>query len=340
MTFLEQFFGLKPRMAEASFNKIFDVDTAIIGQRNVAKAMAYAEGKSDLEIITDAKAGNTDAVNFIFHRMGGIIYKGFQLYTGTSFRGDKEEAYLEYASEAYLLLKSGSTYTTGSPLETFDPSKYDKLGTKLLDNFAYYYKQYLKMMIRNWHAESNRKGLTGNGAGDAKFSSIDYMNDADDSDHAGNNKYADYVTDEYNKYHGIKSMEDEVTDRVDGEIASSELVAKFSDCAADPAWDKSHGVLRKLVKALIRNPNAADFNEVIYEAGLISDEEIDQYIADQAAKGRKVTRNNAIHTKYLTASKNLTEKLPALLSEYDITMNEFGSALTGPEGKAIYKLLK
>ena len=107
MTFLEQFFGLKPKLREgASFNKIFDVDTAIIGQRNVAKADAYAEGKSDLEIITDAKAGNTDAVNYIFHRMGGIIYKGFQLYTGTSFRGDKEEAYLEYEKE----LKNNERY--------------------------------------------------------------------------------------------------------------------------------------------------------------------------------------------------------------------------------------
>ena len=124
MKIFEELFNWKPRLTEgADYNKIFDIDTAILGKRAAEKAKEYAAGKSEKQVILDAQAGNIDAINYLFHKMAGIIYKGFKWYTGPNFHNDKKEAYLEYASEAYLLLKSGSTYTSGSPLETFDVSK-------------------------------------------------------------------------------------------------------------------------------------------------------------------------------------------------------------------------
>ena len=335
MKIFEELFNWKPRFTEgADYNKVFDIDTAILGKRAAEKAKEYAAGKSEKQVILDAQAGNIDAINYLFHKMAGIIYKGFKWYTGPNFHNDKKEAYLEYASEAYLLLKSGSTYTSGSPLETFDVSKYEDMGDNYFKNFAYYFKQYLSLMIRNWHKDDNTKGFTGKGTGDLAFSSIDFTGNDDGDKHAGNNKYADKVTDEYNDINGVSSMEDDVLDSIESESASYGVLSKFKDCAKDPQWKKSHGILARLIKAIIENPNIPTMDALIEESGLITEDEI-QELMDK--KG--INRTRAVHTKYVTAKRNMTEILPAVLAKYGIDLNDFLSAIYNGEGPKIVRML-
>lgn len=313
----------------------YDFDIArFVGASDKSKANAFAEDKTEREIIEAAQAGNKDAVNYLFLKSGKFIFNAFKTYTGpvTEYfrRAVQNGDYEMFVAECYAMLKDPEK----TPLATFDCSKYEDLDDDMLRHFGFYYLQYAKALAKRIKTKDDRMGITGNIPKDDKVSriSLDYTNDnKDDSDHAGNNKFEDYVLDAAEKNSGnAYSMEDEVLNRMEAE--DDEFMGPFKDCLTDKAWEKKDGALKKVVTAFVAHPELG-IDEAVKVSGLVSDEEA----AEKRAKG--ITDYWIYHDKASTFKRYLQVVLPDLFNKYGVDLQQFLTKISSGNTSDILRAL-
>lgn len=308
----------------------FDI-SRFLSKPEIAKANAQAVDCTESDLIKRAQAGDKDCINYLFLNSGKFIYNAFKTYTGPVAeyfrRAVQNGDYDMFVAECYAMLKDPEN----SPLTTFDCDKYDGLDENdMLRHFGFYYLQYAKALAKRIKTKDDRMGITGNIGKDDKLSriSLDYTNDnKDDSDHAGNNKFEDYILDSTN--HG-PSLEDEVLNKVDAE--DDEFIGPFKDCLTDKAWEKKDGALKKVVTAFVAHPDLG-IDEAVKVSGLVSDEEAEE----KRAKG--ITDYWIYHDKASTFKRYLQVVLPELFEKYGVDLNQFLNKISTGNTSDILKAL-
>lgn len=313
----------------------FDFDISrFIGAADKSKARAFAENKTEREVIEAAQAGNKDAITYLFLKSGKFIFSAFKTFTGPVSeyirRAVQNGDYDMFVAECFAMLKDPEK----TPLATFDCSKYEDLDDDMFRHFGYYYLQYAKALARRLKTKDDRMGITGNIPSQDRISrvSLDYTNDnKDDSDHAGNNKFEDYVLDSVEKANGkSRSLEDEVLNKIEAE--DDEFTVKFKDCLTDKAWEKKDGILKKIVRTFVAHPDLG-IDEAVKASGIVSDEEA----AEKRAKG--VTDYWIYHDKASTFKRYLQVVLPELFSKYGVDLQQFLTKISSGNTSDILKAL-
>lgn len=160
--------------ATDAFNKYLsqsDVDQAMSKYPNVK------DHATQIQVIEDAKAGNLDAVNLLYHTYKGLTAKAFWTY----YLGPDKKFWparlragedYDFASKAYELLASGDTGKT-SPYSTFDPKKFSAK-TDIIKKFGYYFFRYLQNEAFKMIRKKGLQGISGNIPKDVDISVASY----------------------------------------------------------------------------------------------------------------------------------------------------------------------
>ncbi len=139
---------------------------------------------TQIQVINDAKAGNLQAVNLLYHKFKGLTTKAFwtyylgpdKKYWASRIRAGED---YDFASKAYELLASGGTNKT-SPYNTFNPDKFSAK-TDLIKKFGYYFFKYLQNEAFKMIRKKGLHGLSGNIPQDANLEVASYEDVYDNS---------------------------------------------------------------------------------------------------------------------------------------------------------------
>jgi len=153
-----------------------------LDKRSIERAEKYAQDKTDLEILTDAKEGKRNALVYIYHQGKKIITHVFWKYFMGPNKRFAQKRILSgddklFAAEAFLLLAGNSDIVVGNgPLGTFNPEIYKPHDQ--IKKFNYYFERYLMRMAFSIISERKRRGMTGQGAAEkVSISSYDTYGD-------------------------------------------------------------------------------------------------------------------------------------------------------------------
>lgn len=247
--------------------KDFEISNFIDTKRKQA-AEKWESKKDDKSLYAAAKRGDQSAIDFLFLACADAIGFSFNKFVGPNKEARtariKNGAYEEFIAEAYMLLADGYVNRKGevklkSPVEKFDPSIY-KDGGSLLKHFQYYYMNYLKRMGSHMNNNETKMGITGNIEQGTKISSTSLDLEVK-NDKAGNNSYADYILDKYGNH---TSLEDEVLDSME----ASGFYGNWAECCKDDAFENKGGLLKKIVKAIIKAEPTDSLTDMLKAAGL------------------------------------------------------------------------
>ncbi len=146
-----------------------DAFNKYLSQADIEKAQAQYPNLKDratqIRVIGDAKQGDLEAVNLLYHTFKGLTAKAFwkyylgpdKKYWPSRIRAGED---YDFASKAYELLASGDTGKT-SPYATFNLDKFsDK--TDLIKKFGYYFFRYLQNEAFKMLRAKKMQGLSGN----------------------------------------------------------------------------------------------------------------------------------------------------------------------------------
>ena len=158
------------KLREASENKVdlSEIFDSFMSKQSEQEAIAKwdpisktQEGQK--EILEAARNQDYSAVNYLYHRLKGTVYKVFWYYfigpnkkLGSEKISNGEAA--EYAVEAYMMLagQGGS-----DPYKTFNPDIFDEKADRITQ-FNYYYKGYLQNEAFKLIRKHNKGGFSGN----------------------------------------------------------------------------------------------------------------------------------------------------------------------------------
>ena len=243
--------------------------------------------KGQKEIISAAKEGDKDAINYIFLRCADNIGKTFwKSYLGPNpqerKRRIKQGAIFEWATIAYETLTTGfkGYRDAKGALETFSPGKYDT--GDLLRNFGFYYWQLLRNsaneanLVEQAGGISETPGIKGGKWTEKKSGIVSYdptyMNDDMDDDMSSQNRYGDpdkVMNDSDDKIEADRFMEswkDFAQDEIINEVRSGASPAGILRLVIETGADESGlKVLEAAYPKISRNTLKSYVNKAVEE---------------------------------------------------------------------------
>lgn len=167
---IEKCLSILNRLREANGNKVdvSEIFDAFMSKASEQEAIAKwgpvaktQEGQK--QILNAAKNQDYSAVNYLYSRLKGTVYKVFWYYfigpnkkLGVEKISNGDAA--EFATEAYMMLAG---LGRSNPYKTFNPDLFDEKAD-LISQFNYYYKGYLQNEAFKIIRRNNKGGFSGN----------------------------------------------------------------------------------------------------------------------------------------------------------------------------------